>query len=263
MSLRYEGKPTTLQGMSDRKRTHPCFGGALAVIATAGLVSLLGSCTSSSNGGDKPSGDRTSSPNPSMSRAAVPPQPARTSPTPGTQDGIFLFRDVNASLNFGSGRDPSHHLTWPQQGMWLMVSMYVKNIGNGPATYYAAYQRLIDKDGREFSADAYAMRVYSDRDYAVRALINPGEEAPVALLFDVPKTTQPMQMVLHELMPSPGLAFSFSNVIDAEPPTPAAEPPNQAANPPAPHPPQIRPTLPPAPQLPRMPFVIGPPAKHG
>jgi hypothetical protein len=185
-------------------------------------------------------------------------------PTPDTPGGMFVFRDVDATLHFGRIAEPRHLMG--TRGEWLMVSMYVKNIGNGPATYYAAFQRLVDQDGREFPPNTRAIHRYFDANHAFRTvmIINPGEESAVALLFDVPDGTQPMHMVLHELMSSPGVAFSFSNVTDGEPPTPAAEPPTPAANPPAPHPPQMRPTLPPAPQLPRMPFVvIGPPPKHG
>ncbi len=107
------------------------------------------------------------------------------------------------------------------QGIFVVVSVQVENVGRSPQTYSADYQRLVDSEGREFSPDMRAMTT-EDYDTADRIAINPGNAALSVLTFDVPNGTQPNQYVLllHASPYSPGVTLS----IPPPPPPPTFAP---------------------------------------
>jgi hypothetical protein len=114
-------------------------------------------------------------------------------------DGPFAFTVTLVSTDTSVGA----------QGIYVLVGMYVTNIGRTSQTYSAAYQRLLDSAGREYSPDIRAtMRLTNG---AGPLDINPGNRPLVGLLFDVPKGTQPSQylLLLHASPDSPGVTVSL------------------------------------------------------
>lgn len=96
------------------------------------------------------------------------------------------------------------------QGIFVIVTTQIKNIGRSSWTYSADYQRLVDGEGREFSPDTPAMRTqYLAKE--TRIDINPGNTAAAQLVFDVPQGTQPNQyaLLLRDSPDSQGVTLSI------------------------------------------------------
>jgi hypothetical protein len=169
----------------------------------AAVVALVGGCTSNSTStGTTPGTGQTSTaaaPSPTTTQTTV----AAPSPVPVNEearDGAFGFTVGIVATDdsaFGINIDDEIH----PQGVFVLVAMYVENIGGSEQTYSADYQRLLDSKGRLFSPDLRARPEYTEVD------INPGNSTPAYLYFDVPHGTTPSQYVLllHASPDSPGV----------------------------------------------------------
>jgi hypothetical protein len=130
-----------------------------------------------------------------------------TSPPPvavneEARDGTFAFTVmvVTTEDSVGAGDEKIY-----PQGVFVWITMYVKNVGTSQQRYFADYQRLRDTGGRLFSPNLAAANEGHDRSDQVD--VNPGNRTGAYLCFDVPKGTRPSQYVLllHASPGSPGV----------------------------------------------------------
>jgi hypothetical protein len=84
--------------------------------------------------------------------------------------------------------------------------MTVTNTGNEAWSFSGNDQKLKDGMGREYSANWIVAREnFNDGDE-----INPGIQVSVGVVFDVPPSMQPTQIVLHDSMFSGGVSVDLT-----------------------------------------------------
>lgn len=108
-------------------------------------------------------------------------------------DGKFAFivTKVHTSRTF---------LRTRAQGVYVIVSIAVRNVGTETQMFEWAAQRLKDRTGREYSATHMVPPPFGD----VVNGIDPGLQVSVKLAFDVPPGSKPSQIVLHDSRSSNG-----------------------------------------------------------
>jgi hypothetical protein len=123
-------------------------------------------------------------------------------------DGKFAFivTHVDTSPTFGHTR---------AQGVYVIVSMAVRNVGTDAQFFDWSAQKLKDSVGREYSASSMTPPLFGD----VVNSINPGLQVSVKLAFDVPPRTRPTQIVLHDSVSSRGASV---NLTQQPSPSPSA-----------------------------------------
>lgn len=97
----------------------------------------------------------------------------------------FTVTQVDSSKTFRDKR---------ANGVYVIVSLTTKNVGVDPMLFEWSAQRLEDSTRRQYSAIFMVPSLSGNVDNA----IDPGQEVPITLLFDVPPGTKPTQIVLHE-----------------------------------------------------------------
>ena len=104
-------------------------------------------------------------------------------------DGKFAFivNEVSSSPTFGD----TH-----ARGVWLILSMAVRNIGTEPRLFEMAAQSLKESDGRGHSAALMEPTSVNK--------IDPGLQMSVRLAFDVPPGVRPTRILLRESASTPG-----------------------------------------------------------
>ncbi len=115
-------------------------------------------------------------------------------------DGKFAFvvTQVNRARTF-AGKTA--------QGVYVIVSMAVRNVGTEAQMFEWSAQRLKDKTGREYSPSFMFPSLFGD----VVNSIDPGAQVSIKLAFDVPPDTKkPTQIVLHDSLSSPGVPVNLS-----------------------------------------------------
>jgi hypothetical protein len=120
------------------------------------------------------------------------------------RDGTFDFTvtQVNSSGTFHDRR---------AQGVYVIVALTVKNVGVEPVMFGWSAQQLKDSIGRQYSASFMVPSLFGN----VVNAVDPGQEVPIKLVFDVPSGTKPTQIVLHESTSSEGAAVNLM-----QPPSP-------------------------------------------
>jgi Domain of unknown function (DUF4352) len=113
-------------------------------------------------------------------------------------DGKFAFivTHVDTSPTFGQTR---------AQGVYVIVSMAVRNVGTEAQFFVMSAQKLKDNAGREYSAGLMDPPVLQEVNN-----INPGLQVSVKLAFDVPPGTTPTQILLHESVSSHGATVNLT-----------------------------------------------------
>jgi hypothetical protein len=172
------------------------FGGCAALIAIG----------SSSNSSDVPGAQPA---NPSPARTAAPASPAPATPTvapPGSavRDGKFEFRVLSVS-SAKTVSDPTgnRYMTATAQGVFVIFTLSVRNIGDEPRSYSGRNQKLIDMSGREYEVSSDA-DLYMN-SYGLVDDINPGNAIEVKVPFDVPPDTKMSMLELHDSIFSAGV----------------------------------------------------------
>jgi uncharacterized protein DUF4352 len=122
-------------------------------------------------------------------------------------DGNFAFivSQIDSSPTFGHTR---------AQGVYVIASMAVRNVGTETRMFEWAAQRLKDRTGREYSASHMVPPLFGD----VVNSIDPGLQVSVKLAFDVPHDAKPTQIVLHDSLSSHGTPVNLTQ--PPSPPTP-------------------------------------------
>ena len=126
------------------------------------------------------------------------------------RDGTFSFRVMvvwNDGAILPGDQIPANV---PAQGIYLIPSVLVTNIGARSETFSPAYQRLMDSSGREYSPAIHAM-TSTGLSHSGGLDINPDNDALCDIAFDVPEGTQPSDyvLVLHASRYSPGVTISL------------------------------------------------------
>jgi Domain of unknown function (DUF4352) len=149
---------------------------ALLVLCAAGT--LVGACDSSS-----------------QINTAVQPGAIGQKVRDGTFD--FTVTQFNGSRTFRDKR---------AQGVYVIVALTAKNVGVEPALFVWAAQQLEDSTRRQYSANFMVPSLFGN----VVNAIDPGQEVPIKLVFDVPPATKPTRIVLHESASSAGAPVNLT-----------------------------------------------------
>jgi Domain of unknown function (DUF4352) len=110
-------------------------------------------------------------------------------------DGKFAFivNDVSSSPTFAYTS---------ARGVWLIVSMAIRNIGTEPRVFEMAAQSLKESDGRGHSAGLMEPTSVNK--------IDPGLQVSVRLAFDVPPGVHPTRILLRESESTPGARVNLA-----------------------------------------------------
>ena len=122
-------------------------------------------------------------------------------------DGNLAFEvtDVEQRAIAGNPATPGYFVT--AKGVYVVVSLRIRNVGNRPVTRVDNDQTLVDATGRSFVTDR-AANIYDNREVP-STRIDPGGELRVRLAFDVPVGTQPREIVLRESASSAGVVVAL------------------------------------------------------
>jgi hypothetical protein len=123
------------------------------------------------------------------------------------RDGKFGFTVTDIGTSQTAGDPSNQFMQTTAQGVYVIVTMTVKNIGNEPQAYFGANQKLIDTAGREYSPDS-AAEMWTNKD--IQTDINPGNQVVVKSIFDVPPGTTAAKLELHDSAFSGGTTVTLS-----------------------------------------------------
>lgn len=114
------------------------------------------------------------------------------------RDGTFDFTvtQVTRSPTFRHKR---------AQGVYVIVSLTVKNVGVEPVQFYWSAQQLEDSIKRRYSPISMDPSLFGN----VVNAVDPGVEIPLRVAFDVPPGTKPTQIMLHESASSEGVRVNL------------------------------------------------------
>jgi hypothetical protein len=120
-------------------------------------------------------------------------------------DGKFAFivTHVDTSPTFGDTR---------AQGLYVVVSMAVRNVGTQAQVFEMAAQKLKDSARRVYSASLMDPAILGKAGNN----IDPSLQVSVRLAFDVMRDLRPTQIVLHGSVSSPGAPVNLM-----QPPSPS------------------------------------------
>src|SRR5699024_5281971 len=76
------------------------------------------------------------------------------------------------------------------QGQFILVSMTVTNVGDSSETFFGSDQKLLDDNGKEYSADDEAAISLQDSNSFLED-INPGNTSKGTIVFGGPKDVSP------------------------------------------------------------------------
>ena len=171
---------------------------AAGVAVVVMVIGLAGCGAASTTVAGTPTVDRTS--------AAAPVSP-RAVPGPVRDGGLqFHVVDVSQVEKVGDPADPGLSIT--ARGVFVVVTMSIRNVGSAPLTFFDRYQTLVDGTGQQFPADM-AADIYGNR--SIRSTrIEPGEELLVHLSFDVPQGTVAKNLILRQSDSTTGVTVPIS-----------------------------------------------------
>ena len=178
------------------RRGGPRLGRAVSVGAALVLAGIMGSAASGGPAGAATSVHDAGGGRPATGRIAT------------ARDGKFEFTvsAVRCAVPFigtrGFGQRPV--------GQYCLVRMTVSNVGDAAQSLFADNQYLFDDRGRKFTADSTASVYTSDEAQTIYQEINPGDSVTGTVYYDVPKSTRPARLELHDSASSDGVEVSLS-----------------------------------------------------
>ncbi len=148
---------------------------------------------------------------PAAATATTRPTPKAVPAGPGLGDAVrdgkleFVVSRVDCSrVTIGI-----EHLKRTASGKFCVVSMSVRNIGDGAKYFVGHSQKAYDAAGAEYGSDELA-GVYANRGTeAFLRKLDPGERVAGKVVFDVPKTTRLTTLKLHDSPLSRGVAVTL------------------------------------------------------
>jgi len=124
------------------------------------------------------------------------------------RDGAFEYAvlDVAQVHQVGDPKDPGLSIT--AKGVFVVVTLSIRNVGNAARTFFDSDQRLIDTNGNRYST-SMAADIYGN--LGIRSTtIAPGDDLVVHIAFDVPVGTLPTNLSLRESNSSSGVTAPLS-----------------------------------------------------
>jgi hypothetical protein len=124
------------------------------------------------------------------------------------RDGAFEYAvlDVAHVHQVGDPKDPGLSIT--AKGVFVVVTLSIRNVGHADVTFFDNYQTLIDTSGNRYSA-SMAADIYGNLNIH-STKIAPGNELVVHIAFDVPLSTVPTNLSLRESSSSAGVTVPVS-----------------------------------------------------
>lgn len=124
------------------------------------------------------------------------------------RDGALEFTvlGLTETPRVGDAADPGLSLT--ARGVFVVVTLSVRNTGPAAYTFIDRNQTLIDDRGRQFPVNR-AANIYANPDVP-STRIGPGEALVVDIVFDVPPRTVPSAVVVRESSSSGGTTIPLS-----------------------------------------------------
>ncbi len=122
----------------------------------------------------------------------------------GVRDGDLEFAvlDVSRARQVGDLADPGRSIT--AHGVFISVTLSIRNVGDRPITFVDAHQQLVDNRGKVFAVSR-AADIYANPGVPSTRMA-PGDELQVRLAFDVPTGTDPAEIVLRASESSRGVS---------------------------------------------------------
>jgi serine/threonine-protein kinase len=106
----------------------------------------------------------------------------------------FEVRDVTRMKVVGDTSEPGYSVS--ARGMFVVVTLAIRNVSAAPLTFFDRYQSLVDSTGTAYGADM-AADIYGNRDIRSTRM-NPGAQLVVRIAFDVPTDAQARNLVLRQ-----------------------------------------------------------------
>lgn len=177
------------------------FGGLLAVVVFfVGCGAMLAAGGSEENE-DSERSAATTLPSPT-DQAVVPAGSA-------ARDGMFEFQILRVGQTKTlQDSDDEPNLTATAEGLYVVVTVTVTNVGDEARSFSGQNQILVDTDGREFGVDSTA-EAYANSGYDYTSPLNPGDSIEVDLPFDVPPDGRSEMMKLRDSASSPGVKLEL------------------------------------------------------
>ena len=140
-------------------------------------------------------------------QSAASTSPRQPGPGPVRDGGLqFDVVDVSRTAVVGDAKDPG--LSTTARGVFVVVTLSIRNVSSAPLTFFDRYQTLVDSTGATFPADM-AADIYGNR--SIRSTrMDPGDELLVHLCFDVPRDAVPRDLVLRQSDSSAGVMVDIS-----------------------------------------------------
>jgi hypothetical protein len=152
-------------------------------------------------GGDEPAAEEPAAEEP----VAEEPAPAGIG-TPVTDAG---FEFVVTGVEPGVARVGGDLLGQDAQGQFVLVHLTATNVGTEAAYIYTDPQKATDAQGREFTSDITAT-AYAATDMTVlSSQVNPGNQAALTLVYDIPADTALTAITLHGGIFSDGVTVAL------------------------------------------------------
>lgn len=123
------------------------------------------------------------------------------------RDGNLAFEVATVEQRDTVGNPAKAGYSVTAKGVFVVVSLRIRNVGNQPVTFVDAHQTLVDVTGRPYAADR-AADIYGNPDVPSTRMA-PGEELRVQIAFDVPRGTQPRELRLRDSATSAGVAVAL------------------------------------------------------
>lgn len=180
------------------------------VLTGLGALVVLGIVVGAASGGGDPTpAVADDAPAVSTTQHGQDPSDATTS-QPGigdaVRDGKFEFTVTKVAEPVSELGD--EYLSTTAQGEFLVVHLTIENIGNEAQSFFGDNQKLVDTQGRTFSADTTAA-IYVDDASSMYAEVNPGNTMKGVVVFDVPTGTVPASLELHDSAFSGGVTVAL------------------------------------------------------
>jgi hypothetical protein len=106
----------------------------------------------------------------------------------------FEVRAVARMKQVGDTSEPGYSVS--AHGMFVVVTLAIRNVSGAPLTFFDRYQALVDSTGTSYRADM-AADIYGNRDIRSTRM-NPGEQLVVHIAFDVPVGAEVRNLVLRQ-----------------------------------------------------------------
>jgi hypothetical protein len=142
--------------------------------------------------------------------AAAAATPSKASPEkhqPGigepVRDGKFEF--VVSKVDCSKTTLGVEHLARTAEGKFCVLSLSVRNIAGAPQYFLGSAQKVTDAAGAEFGDDELAGLYVNGSSQTFLRKIGPGEKVAGKIVFDVPRTTTPAAVQLHDSFLSGGV----------------------------------------------------------